>query len=293
MPYCERCDYFFSSDYALYQHFESSDYHHECITHGEDFTTRQGLIEHWKQSPYHFYCGQCDEHFVNARGLANHNEYEHFPCPSCNKIFYSTVGLEQHQRQAHVPKYYCDDCQRGFASIANYNAHRMSTSHVPKSIKCPGLNCNKLFHNMASLFAHFETGTCPSGATREMLNRRVVQMDRGNMITNPQRLIQGPGGTYDAPAVTQTWATELSWNGRMYECFLCHREFRALHSLNAHLQSPTHQDRIYRCPGCRYEFVSLSGLTQHVESDKCGVKRFKQVQDLMDGLTSRMRTIAL
>ena len=40
---------------------------------------------------------------------------------------------------------------------------------------------------------------------------------------------------------TRSWATDLSWNGVAYECFVCHATFRNLAGLNQHLQSPTHR----------------------------------------------------
>ncbi|KAH9058050.1 hypothetical protein EDB87DRAFT_1532298, partial [Lactarius vividus] len=69
------------------------------------------------------------------------------------------------------------------------------------------------------------------------------------------------------------WATERSWNGRAYECFLCHSMSNTLDSLNRHLKSPAHGQKIYRCPklDCRIKFVTLSGLCQHVERGTCGV----------------------
>ncbi|TDL14542.1 zinc finger protein, partial [Rickenella mellea] len=89
-------------------------------------------------------------------------------------------------------------------------------------------------------------------------------------------------------------ATSRSWNGHAFECFLCHGDFRTLHSLNAHLQSPKHQEKIYRCPQstCQIEVSAMSSLIQHVENGSCGVRMFKQVQDTIDGLVRGMQSIA-
>ena len=123
----------------------------------------------------------------------------------------------------------------------------------------------------------------------------VVRMDRNNVLTNPARLISGPDG-YEPATVTKNWATERSWNGEAYECFLCHGTFRTLHALNAHLQSPRHQEKIYRCPNrtsCGLKFRVLSALTQHVESEKCGVHRFKEVKNALDSLTRGVRLLTV
>jgi hypothetical protein len=150
---------------------------------------------------------------------------------------------------------------------------------------CPGRGCNGSFISVASLALHFESGTCSSGMTREELNRRVVRADRNRNITNPDRLICGPGG-YEPPSTT-SWATERSFNGAAYECFVCHCTFTSLAGLNQHLQSPAHEKKIYRCPkqDCRIEFKALSALCQHVERGSCGVRVFRPVRDVMDRLT--------
>ena len=138
---------------------------------------------------------------------------------------------------------------------------------------------------------HFESGTCPSGMTRDDVDRAIVRADRNRIITNPDRLICGPGG-YEAPT-TQSWATDRSWNGTGYECFICHFTFRTLAGLNQHLQSAVHKQKIYRCPksDCRIEFKTLSALCQHVEHGSCGVRVFRQVRDVMDDLTRGVNAI--
>ncbi|KAF8578657.1 hypothetical protein K439DRAFT_1663607 [Ramaria rubella] len=158
----------------------------------------------------------------------------HYPCHSCGKIFYTAIGLHEHNRQKH---WYCVDCRRLFQNESNLKSHLKSATHVFKTVCCPGAGCDRKFVSMAALVLHFESGTCPSGLNRAELNRLVVRMDRNNVITNPARLISGPDG-YEPATVTRTWATERSWNGSAYECFLCHGSYRTLYALNAHLQSP-------------------------------------------------------
>lgn len=133
------------------------------------------------------------------------------------------------------------------------------------------------------MILHLESGGCRSGVTRQIINRYVRQYDTSNVITNPARLLTGGGGhnTYDD--VTYS-ATAASWNGYEYECYLCHSAFRSLVALNQHLASPRHQENIYVCPlgSCRLQFSGLSALCQHIESERCGISRFRQVQNTMD-----------
>jgi hypothetical protein len=155
-------------------------------------------------------------------------------------------------------------------------------------VRCPGRECNRSFVSPTALTLHFEAGTCLSGMTREQLNRLVVRADVNNYITNPSRLLTRPSGWNEPPAPSTTWATERSWNGVAYECFLCSSTFRTLTHLNRHLKSPRHVAKIYRCPktDCRIEFSTLSGLFQHVEGGSCGVRMFRQVRDTMDSFTT-------
>lgn len=148
----------------------------------------------------------------------------------------------------------------------------------------------------SALIQHFESGTCPSRLTRAMVDRYVAEVDRGGVITDPARLIRGPDGSVEAPT-TRYWASEQSWNGSAYECYVCHHEFNALAHLNQHLSSGTHDSSTYRCPtaygGCGTQFTRLSGLCQHVESGQCGVSRFRRsIDNMIDrGLRTGMRAI--
>ena len=198
--------------------------------------------------------------------------------------FDTYAELQEHDRVVHLS---CTDCSRSFQSESNLRQHLNSKVHRPADVRCPGRGCNKSFVSHAALVLHFESGTCPSRMTREQLNRLVVRADTNNYITNPNRLLTGPMGRYEPPTPTVMWATDRSWNGSAYQCFLCNKTFDKLVHLNQHLQSPSHEDKIYRCPklDCRIEFGTLSGLCQHVEGGFCGVRMFRQVRDVMDGLT--------
>src|SRR6267154_1959742 len=208
------------------------------------------------------------------------------------QYFDDYAELQEHDRDVHT---YCTDCKRGFQNESNLRHHLNSKLHQPAIYRCPGRGCSKSFVSPAALTLHFESGTCPSHMTREQLNRLVVLADRNNYITNPSRLLTGPLGWSEPPPSTTTWATELSRNGDVYECFLCNATFRTLAQLNQHLSSPRHEERIYRCPktDCRTEFVTLSGLCQHVEGGSCGVRMFRGVRDRMESLTRGFNTLTV
>ncbi|TCD67481.1 hypothetical protein EIP91_012342 [Steccherinum ochraceum] len=186
-------------------------------------------------------------------------------------------------------------CDRVFQNENNLDQHLRSSAHQPKSVKCP--LCTQGFVSVSALILHCEVGACPSGVTRQDVDRYVANRDTGHIITDPRRMIQGPDGSYE-PRNTRRWATERSWNGHGWECILCHREFGSLDALNRHLQSPAHADKIYRCPvvvnGCGTQFSTLSALVSHVEVGKCGVQKFhRQIGNALDGLANGFRTLTL
>lgn len=191
--------------------------------------------------------------------------------------------------------HYCQACDRFFQNDNNLQHHLRSTLHVGATVPCPGKKCNKKFVSGAALLLHLESGKCPSRITRDQVNRVAAKYDTNHVITNPARMIAyHEGGSGSVP----TWATERSWNGSMYECFLCHRECRTLDALNQHLASPAHEEKMYRCPrgysGCGTEFKTLSALCQHVESEMCNIRRFnRKIQNYLTDLTSNMKMLTV
>jgi len=293
MAYCDRCDRYFPHDRALEQHEQNSNMHNICYGCNRDFETLFQLKQHWVASPRHHYCQKCDEHFDDGDDLEEHYEDAHYYCPSCRRIFDSALGLHEHNRQSHP---YCPDCRRLFQSDTHLRSHLRSGLHAGATVPCPGRDCNKMFVSGAALILHLESGTCPSRITRLQVDRVVAQYDRQHIITNPSRMI-GYGDSSSERTV-ETWATERAWNGSAYECFMCHRQYRTLVSLNQHLASPAHEERKYQCPrgheGCGAEFRTLSALCQHVESEQCDIRRFNsQIQNYLGGLTSNMRRLGI
>jgi len=255
--------------------------HHICRTCDRDFTTRDGLEKHWINSSRHAYCRYCDEHFSDRDELGDHYDTEHHLCALCSKVFLNELGFHEHNRQSHP---YCVECKRVFQSANNLRAHLNSSVHTPKAFSC---GCGQAYVSKSALLLHMESGYCKRGMNRQRLNDAIIALDRSNVITNPARLIGGPGQH------VHSWATERSWNGEAYECYFCHSTFRSLKALNAHLQSPRHEEKIYVCPksDCRQQFSVLSALCQHVESEKCGVVRFREVKAVMDSFVSGMRRL--
>jgi len=305
MPYCERCDVYYWTSRLQHAVDSNDDVHNPCVPCRLDFPTWLGLKEHWVQSPRHAYCQYCDDHFYDFGDLESHMESFHYYCSECKKVFVNDTGLHEHYRQS--PKHhYCAPCRRLFISANNLNAvrfplclaftskanfvfqHMNSSVHRSKDVKCP-FGCGGAFVSRSALVLHLENGKCSSGITRKEIDRYIHERDTHNVITDPARMIGGPSQD------TIYIATERSWNGRCYECCLCHNEFRTLKALNSHLASPKHRDKIYLCrgPSCGTRFTTLSAFVQHVESDKCGVMKFKSVQNAMDQMFGQMGRLTM
>ncbi|TBU45968.1 hypothetical protein BD309DRAFT_989174 [Dichomitus squalens] len=276
MAYCSRCNRSFKSEHALQQHKDDSNMHHICYKCNKDFASNAAL---W-----------CDEHFDDSRELNDHYEEEHFKCDICNLIYRSDSALHDHCCTDHTDEY-CIPCKRMFKDTNALRHHERSTFHKGRTIDCPMKGCNKSFVSRAALVLHLESGGCRSRIDRDMVNWIVAKLDSHGVITDSTKLI-GPG------EVTSWWATPRAWNGEKYECYLCHRTFMQLPSLNQHLNSPAHtQKGLYHCPtawkGCGAKFKTLSGFCQHVESEQCGVCRFKKTMDnFIDGLSKGKKLFA-
>ncbi|KAF8167256.1 hypothetical protein B0H34DRAFT_644835 [Crassisporium funariophilum] len=257
MTFCAPCQRSFVSWSAYDQHRRKSSFHEFCSACDVDFDTFTGLKEHWVQSPRHAYCQHCSQHFNDRSELEEHYHDHHSYCGPCNKIFVNDYGLQEHYRQSPL-HHYCESCKRMFQSFSNLQAHLNSSIHRPKDVVCPFNGCDMKFVSRSALVLHLEGGGCRSGMDRATINKY--------------------------------YATEASWNGRGFECYLCHNPYTSLRGLNQHLGSPRHQGRIYVCPAsdCRMRFTTLSALCQHIESEKCGVSKFKAVQNTMDSFLGQM-----
>ncbi|KAI0341150.1 hypothetical protein BDW22DRAFT_331452 [Trametopsis cervina] len=293
--YCDICDKGFSTSKGLLQHENTRHSHYHCDTCDAEFRTTQGLTRHYIQSTAHPYCRYCDEHFEDRVDLTYHFKSEHDYCGACEKVFGSVQALDDHWRKGM--HWYCNPCQHIFLTEHGFYQHLTASAiHNPRTKKCPGKRCNRSFVSHGDLLLHLESGACPSGMTRQRVNTLAILYDEDNVITDPSRLVEDQDS--EEAEVVGCWATEGTWNGDAYECYLCHKTFRTLSSLNSHLGSPAHADKIYRCPtqfnGCDRHLKTLSGLLHHIERSGCGVTRFRQpIAGGLDGIMQDMRRLTV
>jgi hypothetical protein len=136
---------------------------------------------------------------------------------------------------------------------------------------------------------HLERGSCPGAPSlnREKILAIVRNLDPSGRITNKQ--IEW----------LEEWSVEYkasnqAFNGQSWECYLCHKNFKAMMDLNKHLNSPTHKEKVYHCPNskCDKQFITLASLFNHLESESCAFMRFAKVQTQVHGIVTGRKLIS-
>jgi hypothetical protein len=149
-----------------------------------------------------------------------------------------------------------------------------------KTFDC--LFCEREFRVPSAVAMHIESGT--HNITRHQVTVAVHKLGIVPTISVDRRL-EGP---IEPPASIITYiATEESYNGVSYECYLCRSTHRTLAQLNRHLNSPAHDADEFKCPKCKTKFKLVSGLIQHIESSTCAIAKFKEVQSHFENLTDQ------
>jgi phage FluMu protein Com len=212
------------------------------------------------------------------------------PSSTCINRIIGGPTVASHAIRVLKARAICDRyaCVTSEASLvmAKYLQHLQSSIYRGTDIACPF--CKRGFAAATGVTHHLEIGSCPKARSlnRETILTEVRRRDPNHIIT--KKLL-----TYHTES--SITATSASWNPRigMYECYLCHKGFRELKSLNSHVNSPAHKEHVYHCPGrtCGREFRALAALFNHLESETCGAVRFDAVQRNVGDILSGQRRI--
>ncbi|KAK3997910.1 hypothetical protein QBC44DRAFT_255087 [Cladorrhinum sp. PSN332] len=269
---------------------------YECGDCGKAFPAgwqaRQNHCHSTGHTPPEFECDSCDMWFDDNYDRSQHmkdyyheDDYlEYFECSICIELFTTSEERVDHEVEDH---HYCSDCQRSFINRNNIKQHLNSRIHRGQNMSCPF--CKKDYTTAAGMTHHLENGNCPAAPYlgRDQIYQFVRSKDPSGLISKKLLGWTASGGaTYDA--------SHRTWNGTGYECYFCSREFRALSSLNQHLNSPAHQQALYHCPkrACGQDFKSLGATINHLESESCGAMRFETVQRKITDIVSGNRLIS-
>lgn len=196
---------------------------------------------------------------------------DHEFCADCTILFSDRASLCSHLCASHHSRY-CSLCDRLFSSDWACQQHRSSRAHKTSDIPCA--MCSRMFKAPSEIAAHVESGGCNPNINRHHVSAAIHAIDISPPITIARR-IESP-----ASPVVHFSASEMAFNGKAYECYICHGTFTKLQFLNLHLNSPVHDADEFKCPKrkCGKKFKLISSLIQHIESESCGVARFATVQ---------------
>ncbi|KAI2616809.1 hypothetical protein GGR54DRAFT_222853 [Hypoxylon sp. NC1633] len=256
-----------------------------CALTFDTLRARRRHMRHLNHSIPEHECETCPRFFRSrSRVVAHMNAKNHWPyeCEICCETWPSDEERREHEVEDH---YYCYDCDREFRNLNGIKMHLNSRIHRGLDTECPF--CKRGFATATGLAHHLERGSCPSAPflNRDEVYKLVRAKDPSGFIS--KKLIGWKGSP-------EYQATSRAWNGWAYECYLCHRDFSTLHSLNQHLSSPTHQQSLYHCPnrhGCDRDFATLAALMNHLESESCGYTKFENVQNCVKDIVSSARRI--
>ncbi|KAG9688323.1 hypothetical protein KCU95_g10346, partial [Aureobasidium melanogenum] len=242
-------------------------------------------LDHWQ---WPFDCETCNMRFEEEWEADDHmDEEDHwsypYACETCSLCFRSEDARDEHQDdEGHYEHLHCADCDRYFQNTNNLAQHMKSRIHQGTSIICPF--CKAAFVTASGVSHHLETSSCPKARnlSRDVIHQALRQRDSNGVIT--ERLLEW----HDNNTISSTWDPKSAYNGRGYECYICHREFGSAKSLDQHVRSPAHQAPLYHCPNKNGKcggkrFPTLAALFNHLESESCGYAKFATVQSSVNG----------
>ncbi|PYI00556.1 hypothetical protein BO78DRAFT_329737 [Aspergillus sclerotiicarbonarius CBS 121057] len=282
---CDTCPRYFGSWPACRQHMDDKDHWavFDCETCDEEFSSEEDAD--WHMSRYGHYapkipCETCERKFHTQHSADQHMDAlghwaPTWPCETCDQMFFSERAAERHMQDMNHYRHYCRDCDRRFQNENNLRMHLNSKIHRGQNITCPF--CKTAFTTATGVAHHLERGSCPRAPS---LNRKIIykwihSRDTQGIITKKMlEWHEDDSGDYSA--------TRRAFNGKDWECYICHRKFNTVTALNQHLNSPVHKQKLYHCPnstgGCGKEFTTIAALFNHWESESCGFMRFEKVQ---------------
>jgi len=326
--YCDDCVLWFSDQNALDRHLQDAEEHASqfaCVECGREFNSRRELEAHilmgilcrhgigedesGEDEPVE------DESVEDNESVDDENRSGRWNFSQAGLRFrpspasYNNENIDRSHlhgrstRQANSP-----------ASSSQYirqSLHAGGPSSEPQTYHCLGQTCLRTFASPSALLQHLDSGACPSGINRHIVNSATITLDHNSAITN--RLLRAAAGRniheIDPDEEEADIATryrrqappsgpfpmgrpQLPWGVRNLDelpdlcCPLCPKlssPFRTAVALHAHMTSPIHDARIYHCSSTNRDlnnsdalhasrnFSTLGALAQHLESRGCAM----------------------
>ena len=149
--------------------------------------------------------------------------------------------------------------------------------HRPRSIPCFAQTCPSKFKTPSGLAQHVEGNCNKLSITRHHVTAAVQALHMTPAISL-RPAIEGFAPAPPRPLIAyHASQLQIAFNGNRYQCQICNKTFLSLYSLEAHLNSPVHDEDEFKCPKCERQFSLVSGLVQHLESASCGLSGIEDV----------------
>ncbi|KAM6501682.1 hypothetical protein JOM56_001659 [Amanita muscaria] len=199
----------------------------------------------------------------------------------CIKTFKDELSLNQHLRDSPAHKQvidntFCSICEKRFKKAEDLKRHNSSPVHRDRNTPCV-FSCSSKFKTPSGLAQHVE-----SSCERSPLSRHHITAAVQSLNIAPKISLRSIDGSSFMPGTSRPLIgyqpLESSFNGHGYQCPICSKTFRTLPSLEAHLNSPAHDEDEFKCPKCNTHFTLISGLVQHLESASCGLSNITDVE---------------
>ena len=185
------------------------------------------------------------------------------------------VSSQHSDSPRHAIDYYSDAYLDGLAE-SEIDGLSYSDDDDNDELYCKG--CARQFVDTTALNNHLASSSKHNGLTATVRTVKIVPNISTKRITGP---VQPP------TTLRSFFATEASFNGSSYQCYLCTKKFKTLPGLNSHLNSPVHDNHEFRCPKCKTTFKLISGFVQHMESRSCGLAETTKINNYFNDLTDQ------
>ncbi|KZP12053.1 hypothetical protein FIBSPDRAFT_1050343 [Athelia psychrophila] len=236
-------------------------------------------------------------------------------CKGCKRIFVDELSLYQHliDKSKHNWCFVCSQDHATSHEVSNCkHSEAASSIHGVRDLKCP--LCQRAFAFHSDIISHIrgsdchpnQTGRgpktavtvhstefiptpppahCIAEAPRPNATTVAQQSKKAIATPSPNLHIQKPSKSNAPRKVLYYSATQQAFNGKSYECCLCHGKFTTLVSLNAHLNSAAHSVDQLKVPHSQI----LVGLPQwHPNGGRLNRWQLKKIRLPADGMYRRI-----
>ncbi|KAF8421671.1 hypothetical protein EV426DRAFT_608667 [Tirmania nivea] len=314
--YCDDCVLWFSDQNALDRHLQDAEEHASqfaCVDCGREFNNRKELEAHVLMGvlcQYGVGEGQPRDGTPREEDENPTGTHASLNFPQEGLKFIPSTGSHGSYSNDGIEQSYLHECNTRDTDSPAASSQYLHESHPvegpgsePQTYHCPGRTCPRIFASPSALLQHLDSGACPSGINRHIVNSATIELDHSSAITNrllraaTSRNIHEVNPDEEEAGIATRYRAQASPGGPFLtgignldelpdlSCPLCPKSrspFRTVAALHAHMTSPVHDARIYHCTSTSSglasnsdakhvsrNFSTLGALAQHLESKGC------------------------